>query len=156
MKTLKLLFAAVIGALCIGTASAQLQSVYPQTIGPFNAYSSVCNGQTGPAYGAACALYQEPPGAALATFGAGTGACLTAPSSILGGTTAGSFVCLGTAGASTLIVNLPAAPHGWVCGGSDSVTGANVTSETVVAGSAKLIFTSTTNTDVIAWSCRGY
>jgi hypothetical protein len=63
------------------------------------------------------------------TLGTGTGACATT-STLTGGPSVGSFLCTGTAGASTQVVNLPTTAHGWACHASD------VTSGTVWAQSA--------------------
>jgi fibronectin-binding autotransporter adhesin len=52
------------------------------------------------------------------TLSSGTGGCATS-GTLVGGATAGKFNCTGTAGASTIVINLPTAPNGWTCAGSD-------------------------------------
>lgn len=92
------------------------------------------------------------------TLGTGAGACATT-STLVGGATAGSFVCTGTAGASTQVVNLPASPqgHGWACWCNDFTSG--VAGETVAPASATaatLKVTIATTSDVVQFGCIGY
>lgn len=90
------------------------------------------------------------------TLGAGTGACATT-STLTGGGAAGSFLCTGTAGASTQVVNLPNTPtHGWACWANDDTSkvswaaGANTTSTVTLSG------TITTTSDKVVFGCIGY
>jgi hypothetical protein len=89
------------------------------------------------------------------TLGAGTGACATS-STIVGGAAGGSFLCTGTAGASTQIVNLPAAPHGWTCWANDDTSkvgwasGGNTTTAVTLSG------TIATTSDKVVFGCMGY
>jgi hypothetical protein len=57
-------------------------------------------------------------GGTIFTLSSGTGGCATS-GTLVGGSTAGSFQCTTTAGASTIVINLPTAKHGWVCAGND-------------------------------------
>jgi hypothetical protein len=134
-----------------------------------NATSVLCNPQSGVAYGFDCPL-----GSGLAVSAAGvisasaldtgatfvvasgTGACATT-STLTGGARTGSFLCTGTAGASTAVLTLPAAPHGWACFVVDITSG--VVGETVAPVSttaATLKITIATTSDVVQFSCSGY
>jgi hypothetical protein len=91
------------------------------------------------------------------TLGAGTGACATS-STLTGGAFSGSFLCTGTAGASTQIVTLPTSPngHGWACWASDDTSkvawaaGANSTTAVTLSG------TIATTSDKVVFGCLGY
>lgn len=92
------------------------------------------------------------------TLGTGTGACATT-TTLVGGPTAGSFVCTGTAGAATMVINLPPAPHWWVCRGYD----ANATTQTVLTQVAPVSTTSckisgnvTATNDVVGFVAVGF
>lgn len=92
------------------------------------------------------------------TLGAGTGACATT-STLTGGSAGGSFLCTGTAGASTQVVNLPTVPtgfHGWACWANDDTSkvgwaaGGNTTSATTLSG------TIATTSDKVVFGCVVY
>ena len=92
------------------------------------------------------------------TLGTGTGACATT-STLTGGASSGSFLCTGTAGASTIIVNLPTAPNGngWICGGSDITSGVAFTQVTPTATtSCKLTGTVATTSDKVGFWAFAY
>lgn len=90
------------------------------------------------------------------TLGTGTGAC-TATSTLTGGAQAGSFLCTGTAGASTIVINLPTAAHGWSCYGGDITSGVAWAQVTPVATtSCKLTGTLTTTSDQVNFGAVGY
>jgi hypothetical protein len=160
MKSLKALAAAVVAALCIGTASAQYATIPPNAIGPLAPYSVVCNATASlgyPGVGAAnCSFVADQTSPQWVASGAGTGECATAPANIKGGSHSGSFTCAGTAGASTLPITLPTAPNGWACVGSDVTQGTAVTTSVTSTTGATLKFTSVANTDVIQFACFGY
>jgi hypothetical protein len=92
------------------------------------------------------------------TQGTGTGACATS-STLTGGTVTGSFLCTGTLGASTQVINLPTAPHGWWCSGFDT----NTTTPTVLGQvgpiattTCKIQGTVTASSDVITFRAEAY
>lgn len=91
------------------------------------------------------------------TLGTGTGACATT-STLVGGPSAGSFLCTGTAGASTIVINLPAIPqHGWTCGGGDTTAGTAWAQVTPTAtNSCKLTGTIATTSDQVNFHTQGY
>ena len=77
------------------------------------------------------------------TIASGTGACATT-GTLKGGTTVGSFVCSGTAGAATVVITLPSAPNGiWVCKAFDSTTVADTVSETAYTATSITLTAST-------------
>ena len=86
----------------------------------------------------------------------GTGACVTT-TTLVGGNSAGSFVCTGTAGASSATLTLPAATHNYACYASDSTgPSSGWASQTVSASSVKLVGTVTTTGDTVTFGCTGY
>lgn len=90
------------------------------------------------------------------TLGTGTGACGTS-STLSGGTTVGSFKCTGTAGASTQVVNLPTAPHGWSCWDSDITSGvAGAVVAPVSPTAVTLKVTVAVTSDTVQFGCLGY
>lgn len=92
------------------------------------------------------------------TLGTGTGACATS-STLTGGATIGSFLCTGTAGASTQVINLPTAPagNGWVCGGSDITSGVAFTQVTPTSTTTcKLTGTIATTSDKVTFWALAY
>lgn len=89
------------------------------------------------------------------TLGTGTGACATT-STLTGGAHAGSFKCTGTAGASTIIVNLPTSTNGWACHASDVTSGVVWAQSTTATNSCKLSGTIATTSDVVVFGAIGY
>ncbi len=89
------------------------------------------------------------------TLGTGTGGCATA-TTLTGGAATGSFVCTGTAGASTQVINLPTATHGWYCSASDATSGVAWANEVGSTTTGKIGGTLTTTSDVVTFSCTGY
>jgi len=90
------------------------------------------------------------------TIGSGTGACAT-QSTLTGGSHTGSFLCTGTAGASTAVLVLPTAPHGWSCWVSDLTSGvAGATVAPLSTTGATLKITIATTSDVVQFGCNGY
>jgi hypothetical protein len=89
------------------------------------------------------------------TLGTGTGACATS-STLTGGTQAGSFVCTGTAGASTQVINLPSAPHAWACTASDVTSGTAWSQSAANAGSCKISGTIAVTSDVVVFFALAY
>lgn len=90
------------------------------------------------------------------TLGSGTGACASS-STLVGGAAAGSFLCTGTAGASTQVVNLPTAANGWSCWVSDAtsgVAGAQVSPTATNAATLKVTIAATS--DKVVFGCMGY
>lgn len=96
-------------------------------------------------------------GGATFTLSSGTGACAST-STLTGGIQAGSFLCTGTAGASTIVVTLPTSPngHGWSCWVNEDTSG--------VVGAAKsngttgftAVVTVATSSDKVTFGCLGY
>lgn len=89
------------------------------------------------------------------TLGAGTGACATT-STLTGGSTSGSFLCTGTAGASTQIVNLPTAAHAWACWASDDTSKVGWAAGAAGAAVVTLSGTIATTSDKVVFGCMGY
>lgn len=91
------------------------------------------------------------------TLGTGTGGC-TAKSNLLGGSWSGHFTCTGTAGASTIVINLPPQNgSAWECHGSDVTSGVVWAQAAPLAtNSCKLTGTLTTTGDVITWGATGH
>lgn len=91
------------------------------------------------------------------TLGTGTGACATS-STLTGGKVAGSFVCTGTAGASTQIINLPTlvGGHGYHCSASDATSGVDWANQIGTTATGKISGTLTTTSDVVTFACFGY
>lgn len=89
------------------------------------------------------------------TLGTGTGGCATA-TTLKGGAATGSFVCTGTAGASTQVINLPSAPNGWYCSASDATSGVAWANEVGSTTTGKIGGALATTSDVVTFSCTGY
>lgn len=89
------------------------------------------------------------------TVGAGTGACATT-STLTGGATAGSLLCTGTAGASTIVINLPTAAHGWACWANDDTSKVSWASGGSTTAAVTLSGTIATTSDKVAFGCMGY
>ena len=86
-------------------------------------------------------------------FASGTGACATT-STLVGGAVAGSLVCTGSTGASTITLTLAAVPHAYTCQGRDVTTPTTVTQTGAVSTtSVTLTLTSVTTSDVVQFSC---
>ncbi len=89
------------------------------------------------------------------TLGTGTGACATT-STLKGGSATGEFLCTGTAGASTIVVNLPTATNGWACWANDDTSkvawaaGGSTTSAITLSGAIA------TTSDKVTFGCRGH
>jgi hypothetical protein len=87
------------------------------------------------------------------TIASGTGACATTSTKV-GGAIAGSFVCTGTTGASTVTLTLAAVTTGYVCMGRDVTTPTTVTQTGAVSTtSVTLTMTSVSASDVIQFGC---
>lgn len=88
------------------------------------------------------------------TLGSGTGACATT-STLKGGAISGSFLCTGTAGPSTQIINLPTATNGWSCWAHDdtalTVLAAGSSSTTTITVSGIIATTG----DKVTFGCIG-
>lgn len=167
MKFLKALAAAAVAALVLSTAQAQ--QIPATSIGPMNADSVVCNpSQSSVAYGFDCNLgpgFSVTAAGVISTNGAdngaifalsgGTGSCATT-STLLGGSTRGTFKCTGTAGAGTILVTLPAATNGWMCDGNNITQGTAITQSAVTTTSATLKLTTVVNTDTLNFACFAY
>lgn len=89
------------------------------------------------------------------TLGAGTGACATS-STLVGGAVAGTFTCTGTAGASTQVINLPAAVHGYHCSASDETSGVGWANMIATASTGKISGTVATTSDVVSFYCAAF
>lgn len=92
------------------------------------------------------------------TLGTGTGACATS-STLVGGAVAGSFVCTGTAGASSQVINLPTLPSGgtsYSCTASDATSGVAWATQVGTTSTGKIAGTLTTTSDVVVFHCIGY
>lgn len=89
------------------------------------------------------------------TLGSGTGACATT-STLTGGQLAGSFLCTGTAGASTQVINLPTATNGWSCWASDETAGTSFAQSAHTASSVTIKGTIGVSSDRVAFGCVGY
>lgn len=85
----------------------------------------------------------------------GTGSCTT-QSTQVGGAWAGSFVCTGTTGSSTVVIAPgPTAPHGWACSASD-VTTSNALRQSATAATTCTIAGTVNANDVITFSAVAY
>lgn len=89
------------------------------------------------------------------TLGTGTGACTTT-TTLTGGAAAGSFLCTGTAGASTQVVNLPTATNGWSCWAADETSGTGWAQSAHATNSVTLKGTIATTSDRVVFGCMGY
>ena len=89
------------------------------------------------------------------TLGTGTGACATT-STLVGAPTAGSFKCTGTAGASTQVINLPTATHGWTCFASDLTAATAWAISATTTTSCTIKGTIATTSDVVSFGAIGY
>lgn len=89
------------------------------------------------------------------TLSTGTGACATT-STLTGGTTVGTFVCTGTTGASTQIVTLPVAGHGWVCDFHDITTTTNTLVQSAIGTTSATMAGTVNASDVVAFKCAGF
>ena len=89
------------------------------------------------------------------TLGTGTGACATT-STLTGGSTVGSFLCTGTAGASTQPIVLPTAPHGWACRAADVTSGVEWAQSATSATGCTVKGAIATTSDVMVFSAIGY
>lgn len=92
------------------------------------------------------------------TLGTGTGACATT-STLTGGQSTGSFLCTGTAGASTIVINLPSGGvgHGWQCSGGDVTSGVAWAQVTPIStSSCKLTGTIATTSDQVNFNAMAY
>lgn len=89
------------------------------------------------------------------TLGTGTGACATS-STLTGGAQAGSFLCTGTAGASTQVINLPTAPNGWSCSASDAGSGVAWAQSATAAASCTISGTLAVTSQKVTFSALAY
>lgn len=99
-------------------------------------------------------------GGSTFTLGTGTGACAST-STLAGGAAVGTFVCTGTAGASTIVINIPTAPaptHGWNCTSSQDQTSGVLWVQVppISTSSCKISGTLTTSGDTVSFNARGY
>lgn len=74
--------------------------------------------------------------------------------SLTGGATAGSFSA-GQA-ACAPVINLPTAPHGWLCGAKDITTPADTFTQTASTASSCTVSSTVTTADVILFHADGY
>lgn len=88
------------------------------------------------------------------TLGTGTGTCATS-STLVGGAATGSFVCTGTGGASTQIINLPTAPHQWACFSVDQTTTADSFKQTANSTTSVTLSGTIVANDKIVFGCTG-
>lgn len=88
------------------------------------------------------------------TLGTGTGACAT-DSVVAAGAANGEVTCTGTTGASTLVVNLPTATHGWACSASD-ITQKTTLPESAFTTTTATVSGSVTASDDIVLACTGF
>ncbi len=88
------------------------------------------------------------------TLGTGTGACAT-DSVVAAGAANGEVTCTGTTGASTLVVNLPTATHGWACSASD-ITQKTTLPESAFTTTSATVSGSVTASDDIVLACTGF
>lgn len=88
------------------------------------------------------------------TLGTGTGACAT-DSVVAAGAANGEVACTGTTGASTLVVNLPTAAHGWACSASD-ITQKTTLPESAFTTTSATVSGSVTASDDIVIGCTGF
>jgi hypothetical protein len=94
-------------------------------------------------------------GGALPTL-TGTGACATITTQA-GGSTAGTFKCTGTTGASTVTLTLgPTAPNGWTCWANDITHTLSGSQSTASATAPVMTFSSVTANDVLNFGCLAY
>lgn len=89
------------------------------------------------------------------TLGAGTGACATS-STLTGGASGGSFLCTGTAGASTQVVNLPTAAHAWACWANDDTSKVGWAAGAAATNAITLSGTIATTSDKVVFGCMGF
>jgi hypothetical protein len=89
------------------------------------------------------------------SLGTGTGACAT-KSTLTGGVSAGEFTCTGTTGASSIIINLPSVPNGWVCDGHDITTTANNIVLSADTTTSATLSGTVNASDVILFKCEGF
>lgn len=89
------------------------------------------------------------------TISSGTGTCATT-STLTGGTAVGSVKCTGTSGASTVVVTLPTAPHGWVCEGNDLTTTTDSVHQTASSTTSCTLSGTLVANDVINFMAAGF
>jgi len=89
------------------------------------------------------------------TVSSGTGACAST-STLKGGSANGEFLCTGTAGASTIVVNLPTAPNGWACWANDDTSTTAWGTGSSTTTSIKLSGTIATTGDKVTFGCTGH
>lgn len=118
--------------------------------GGVNGTLGVANGGTG---ATSSVTYLIDNGTAF-TLGTGTGACATA-SVVAAGAANGEVTCTGTTGASTLVVNLPTATHGWTCSASD-ITQKTALPESAFTTTSATVSGSVTASDDIVIGCTGW
>lgn len=90
------------------------------------------------------------------TVSGGTGTCATT-STLVGGSTTGRFTCTGTAGAATIVINLPLVVNGWVCEGNDLTTTTDSIHQTASSTtSCTMSAAALVASDVINFMAKGY
>lgn len=89
------------------------------------------------------------------TLGTGTGACLTT-STLKGGAGTGEFLCTGTAGASTIVVNLPTTTNGWACWANDDTSNVAWSAGGSTTSAITLKGTIATTSDKVTFGCMGH
>ena len=89
------------------------------------------------------------------TLGTGTGACATT-STLAGGSSTGSFLCTGTAGASTQPIVLPTSNNGWACYASDVTSGVVWAQSATSTTGCTVKGTIATTSDKIVFAAVGY
>lgn len=123
----------------------------------FNCSSAMCFVPTGSTGVSMASASGHVSGGPTFTLGAGTGACATT-STLVGGSSAGSFLCTGTAGASTQIVNLPsvAGLHSWSCWANDDTSKVAWSTGATASTAITLSGTIATTSDKVVFGCLGY
>ena len=89
------------------------------------------------------------------TLSSGTGGCATT-GTLVGGSTAGKFNCTSTAGVSTVVINLPTAPNGWTCSGSDLTDSLVLIQTASAVSSCTVKVTTATNPATLTFMAIGY
>lgn len=89
------------------------------------------------------------------TLSSGTGGCATS-GTLVGGATAGKFNCTSGAAASTIIINLPTAPNGWACSGSDLTDSLPFEQTASAASSCTIALTTLSNPATFIFHAIGF
>ena len=115
--------------------------------------AALASNASGQLVAASTVTYLQDNGTAF-TLGTGTGACAT-DSVVHAGAANGEVTCTGTTGASTLVVNLPTATHGWACMANDITTPAVVPESAFTVSTVTFSGTITANDNIVI-QCTGF